>query len=222
MNDRLVKENEFYDDIVQGNFIESYRNLTYKHAMGLKWFTKTCKHPNFLLRTDDDLLINTPLLYKSLEMFYSDYQIVKDIQQDSSLKLKANQLIFGTNFTDLRVRRKNSKYAVSYEEYIEKMYPPHCSGYAIMYSADVVKKLYEQAQITRYFWIEDVFFTGILRKQLNISLTCGNDVFLTPKQTNDILASKTDDVKKLKQKFIFSKSELSHTKIRKLWSVLMN
>ena len=33
-------------DIVQGSFIDSYKNLTYKHTMGLLWATTFCPQVN--------------------------------------------------------------------------------------------------------------------------------------------------------------------------------
>ena len=33
-------------DIVQGSFIDSYQNLTYKHTMGLLWATEFCPQVN--------------------------------------------------------------------------------------------------------------------------------------------------------------------------------
>ena len=38
-------ENEFrvHGDIVQGNFHESYKMLSFKHIMGLRWATQQCK-----------------------------------------------------------------------------------------------------------------------------------------------------------------------------------
>jgi hypothetical protein len=35
--DEVERENEQHKDIIQGNFAEAYRNLTYKHLMGLQW-----------------------------------------------------------------------------------------------------------------------------------------------------------------------------------------
>lgn len=223
LNDRLVEENGLYDDIVQGNFIDSYRNMTYKHVMGLKWFKYNCKYPNFVLKTDDDVLVNSPFLYKSLEMFFSKNQTIIDIQKQSSLKLVANQLILCDKIVNSIVKRSfRSKWRVSYKEYSGKIYPPYCPGFGIIYSADVVKKLYDKAQISRYYWIDDVEISGILADKLNISITNGHELYLTPKKTDDILANKTDEAKKLKLKFLFAKPDLTHKEIRKLWSVFMS
>lgn len=39
---RLLEENARHGDLVQGNFRESYRNLAYKHVMGLQWAVQYC------------------------------------------------------------------------------------------------------------------------------------------------------------------------------------
>ena len=54
----LYRENYHHRDIIQGNFIDSYRNLTYKHAMGLKWVKYFCNGADYVLKTDDDNYIN--------------------------------------------------------------------------------------------------------------------------------------------------------------------
>lgn len=45
----LVDEDARYNDIVQGNFIDDYRNMTYKHVMALKWATYYCQSEYSLL-----------------------------------------------------------------------------------------------------------------------------------------------------------------------------
>lgn len=38
----LEKEDIKYGDLIQGNFHDAYRNMTYKHVMALKWATYHC------------------------------------------------------------------------------------------------------------------------------------------------------------------------------------
>ena len=40
----IEAENAAHGDIVQGNFHEHYRHLSYTHIMGLKWAVSHCKH----------------------------------------------------------------------------------------------------------------------------------------------------------------------------------
>lgn len=60
----LEQENERYADMVQGNFQDAYRNMTYKHVMALKWFNQHCAHAQLLIKVDDDVFVNTPQLLK--------------------------------------------------------------------------------------------------------------------------------------------------------------
>ena len=43
-------------------FQDSYHNLTLKTVMGLKWMSIFCPHAKFILKTDDDIYVNVPLL----------------------------------------------------------------------------------------------------------------------------------------------------------------
>lgn len=54
----LKKEQNKYDDLVRGNFIDTYRNLTYKHVMGYKYILHYCATVNFILKSDDDAFLN--------------------------------------------------------------------------------------------------------------------------------------------------------------------
>ena len=44
--EEVLSEYLDHKDIVQGSFIDSYKNLTYKHTMGLLWATKFCPRVN--------------------------------------------------------------------------------------------------------------------------------------------------------------------------------
>jgi len=54
----LIKENEQFNDLVQGNFLDNYRNLTYKHIMGLKWVVYFCRNAKYVFKTDDDIFVD--------------------------------------------------------------------------------------------------------------------------------------------------------------------
>jgi len=56
---KLLQEDQKYNDIIIGNFKDTYRNLTYKHIMGLKWISYYCQNAKFVLKTDDDIFIDT-------------------------------------------------------------------------------------------------------------------------------------------------------------------
>ena len=50
--------------MLQGSFVDSYNNMTLKTLNILTWYAKKCDHIPYLLKTDDDMYINTDNLYK--------------------------------------------------------------------------------------------------------------------------------------------------------------
>lgn len=57
---QLVIEEEYllHKDIVQGDFVESYRHLSYKHIMGLKYAVHYCPQASWILKMDDDIAVD--------------------------------------------------------------------------------------------------------------------------------------------------------------------
>ncbi|PIK56175.1 hypothetical protein BSL78_06913 [Apostichopus japonicus] len=53
----VAKEAQKYGDIVQGNFQESFKNLTLKVVLGLKWTTEFCSDAAYLYKGDEDMFV---------------------------------------------------------------------------------------------------------------------------------------------------------------------
>ena len=62
----LESENDRYHDLLQGSFKDTYRNMTYKHIMALKWVLYYCPGVRYVLKSDDDTFVNTPVLMQAL------------------------------------------------------------------------------------------------------------------------------------------------------------
>lgn len=69
----LEEENKTYKDFVQGNFLDSYTNMTYKHGMVFKYAIYHCPQAKYILKTDDDIFVNTPALVDFLTEDLSPY-----------------------------------------------------------------------------------------------------------------------------------------------------
>lgn len=107
-------EYEKFKDIVQGNFLDTYKNLTYKHVMGLQWATQYCSNVKFVLKIDDDVFVNVEELKVLLEKLSSN--VDKEL-----IACKLND--------ELTVKRnKYSKWYVSRDEYQGDKYSQYCSG----------------------------------------------------------------------------------------------
>lgn len=149
-------EDEFkrFGDIVQGSFIEAYRNLTYKHTMGLKWAKDNCPNAKFVIKMDDDTVINVERLPTLLE----------------SLKVSENKdLIAGYVLRGMvPIREPANKWYVTQEEYELTSYPTFVSGWFYITTPKTCDRLFNLTNSTKYFWIDDTYITGILAQKLRI------------------------------------------------------
>ena len=58
----LRKEAAVHNDIVLCGFQDSYYNMTIKSIMGLRYVTEECPHARYILKADDDVIVNWPYL----------------------------------------------------------------------------------------------------------------------------------------------------------------
>ena len=54
----LEEESRKHRDIVQGDFMDTYHNLSYKAIMGNLWVSEFCDQAEFVVKTDDDMFID--------------------------------------------------------------------------------------------------------------------------------------------------------------------
>lgn len=161
-NDKLQKdiekESETYLDIVQGNFIDSYRNLTYKTVMGLHWVQNFCNHTKFAIKVDDDTMIDI-------------YHLVKFLFQKSPDGNMNNFLYCSVYKNQGPVRRSNDKWFVPTHEYPYSKYPSYCEGFAYIMSNDVTKMMYQGTREVKTYWIDDVYITGLVAYHIGLTHT---------------------------------------------------
>lgn len=203
---RVRNENQVYKDLLQGSFSDSYRNLTYKHIVSLKYATYHCSQAKYILKTDDDVFVNMPLLKNFLTVDLSPFG--------------ASNVLFCTVKKDTKVLRSyRSKWRVGFEEYPLRTYPPYCPGWVILYSPDVVFTLYKAAQDTpKVFWIDDVHITGTLAERNNITHT---DIrkFVILDQDQKFLVERGIFPK---YPFLFGQYDLTETEIKALWARVLS
>ncbi len=66
----VAAENARQGDLVLGNFEDTYRNLSYKAVMMLRWTSAHCSSAKFLLKVDADVFVNTFALVSLLRSSY--------------------------------------------------------------------------------------------------------------------------------------------------------
>lgn len=152
LEDSLEAENYMYNDIIRGQFIDSYNNLTLKTVSSLEWVQSYCHHVSFLLKTDDDMFINVPRLLSFIDKHHTDK---KTIYGRLAKKWKP-------------IRNKKSKYYVSPQQYYPSVFPQFTTGPAYLLTSDSVHDLYYKALNQTYLKLEDVFTTGIVAQLVNV------------------------------------------------------
>ncbi|KAH8302115.1 hypothetical protein KR044_002886, partial [Drosophila immigrans] len=218
----LRQENVRHSDMVQGNFQDAYRNMTYKHVMALKWFNSHCGHAQLLIKVDDDVYVNTPQLAKLLrESMLPNSNLTTTTSTTSpslrSMLQQRNELLFCRPVLSSRVKRSyRSKWRVSFSEYPDHYYPPYCPGFAIVYSSDVVQRLYQAAQRAGYFWVDDVHITGVLAQRTNTTITNLQPYVLYKIDCDRLLSG---ELELDQQEFLFTWHSIAPEQINALWQL---
>ncbi len=140
-------------DILLGDFLDDYRNLTVKVQQGLCWASHNC-NARYILKTDDDCFVNTELFVQFLDK-YNRY---------------TSGLYIGSSMKKLDVvRNKLNKWHVSKEAYPYSRYPPYASGTGYLLSRDILQEMVQGASKVQYFPMEDAY-TGVLANEIGVQL----------------------------------------------------
>ncbi|XP_071488041.1 UDP-GalNAc:beta-1,3-N-acetylgalactosaminyltransferase 1-like [Diadema antillarum] len=152
---RMV-ENEArrFNDILQEDFVDSYHNLSIKTIMGFKWAARFCSHGQFLMKTDDDVVVNVYTLARDLslvdEKSRSDY-------------------VVGRRTSEAPIRNVKNKWYTPKHLFPGSMYPPYPQGHGYILSMDLAVRLYRVSTEVPLFPWEDVF-VGILLDKLGVTV----------------------------------------------------
>lgn len=148
VQEALQFESEQYHDIVQEDFMDTYRNLTYKGIGALKWVSTYCSHAKFILKTDDDIFVNM-------------FTLLKHLQSMEKVGTRTSGTILCLVWNRMKVMREG-KWKVSKEDWKDDYYPTYCSGSAFVLTTDVVVRLHEISYHVPFFWVDDFYITGLL------------------------------------------------------------
>lgn len=177
----IYDESDRFEDIVQGNFVEAYRNLTYKHVMGLRWAASECSVAKYIIKVDDDTVFDVFHLASYLENLQST--------ADTNEHLLAGYILDGKK----PIRLQASKWYVSFQEFSDNVYPDYLSGWLYITTPKTARSLVAESQSQSYFWIDDTWVTGVLREKRDIPLTRLNHWFSANSQFLDCCV---DDARK--------------------------
>lgn len=150
----LYKESKMHKDILQWDFVDSFRNLTLKQFLLWQWYTTHCMEVPFLFQGDDDVLGNTVNIVNHL--LSTPVELEQNLWRGSELK-------YGTP-----IRHNTSRYYVSKAMYPNHYYPPYVSGGGFFISGYMVVRVFLETLKTRIIQIDDAFL-GILANAVGVA-----------------------------------------------------
>jgi len=150
VNNAIREEHSRYNDIAQGDFIDHYHNMTLKSLLGLKVLDERCPGVRYLLKTDDDMIVNLPYLLLLL----------------ANKKLQWS--IMGPVNVGARAHR-GGKWKLTKEEFPFVFFPPYESGSAYIITGDLIHELFVTAEYVPHIFVDDVYITGILGRILGVN-----------------------------------------------------
>jgi len=150
VNRAVHEEHARYNDIIQGDFIDHYHNMTLKSLLDLKVVDERCPGVRYLLKTDDDMFVNLPYLLLLLAN--------KNLQWS----------IMGPINVGARVHR-SGKWKLTKDEFPFVFFPPYESGSAYVMTGDMIHEMFVTAEYVPHIFVDDVYVTGILGRVLGVN-----------------------------------------------------
>jgi len=162
--DMIKQESTKHQDIVQGGFLDTYHNLSYKAILGNLWVSEFCNQAEFVVKTDDDMFVDLYEVYSFTRDYLTNTQYIH------------NKFLLCPAWRGLPIIRDNTKWGVSYEDIPrdtkfkegKETYPTSCSGWLWITNPGTSKAIAEAASEVKFFWIDDVWVTGYIAKHLKI------------------------------------------------------
>ncbi|XP_063964978.1 lactosylceramide 1,3-N-acetyl-beta-D-glucosaminyltransferase-like [Lytechinus pictus] len=128
--DLIREESKLHGDILQVGFRDHYYNLTIKLIMGFKWTVNFCHHSDFLMSTDDDVMIDVANLVEDLK----------------TLPESRTNFCLGWPTSTAPIRDVNNKWYCPEEMFPDDIYQVYPFGHGYVLSHDAVAKVYDASK----------------------------------------------------------------------------
>ncbi|KAL3320055.1 hypothetical protein Ciccas_001273 [Cichlidogyrus casuarinus] len=143
-------ETASYKDIIQGRFIDSYRNNTLKMMFSFNLAKNFCKSANFVLFLDDDYCLNPAALLKELSELR---------------KLPSKRFILGHIWSCSKpARDPHSKWYIEEAVFSSEYYPEYPGAGAFIVPRSLINPIYSEMLRTPIIFMDDVFLGLVMRK----------------------------------------------------------
>jgi hypothetical protein len=136
VNSMVAEENDKYGDLLVGDFVDAYTNITFKSMMSLRWATYNCQNARYIIKNNDDGFINTRYLLEFLKTY------------NPKRPSAGCWYMAGSDVC----RNPTDKHYIPVEYHPEPKYKTYCGG--TMFSTnDTIPLLYKASFFTRDMWI---------------------------------------------------------------------
>ena len=196
LSSKILEEFNQHQDILVGNFVDSYKILTLKGTNTLKFLSEHCKNVTWIMKADDDTFVDLQKVRQKLSQWKSS---------------KPEPPMFGFTIVNGRpfICPHIPKWCIPKSFNITR-YPPYLSGIAYVFSSKLLSPMMAQVNKTKKYMslVDDVYMTGYLTK--NISKQFVN-------WKRDIIPNPTDMVGYRKRKAVIAHLKNSNL-IKQIWS----
>ena len=152
VQEALFLENKKHNDIVLGDFIEAYSNLTLKVLMGFHYVNVYCSGAKSVMKSDDDVFINIDAINN----------IMKYINH--------SRFIAGSCDPKPHINRKpDHRWYVDPRLYSASQFPPYCLGSGYLISQIAMQDVLHSSAYVPVIPVEDAYI-GICIARLNNSV----------------------------------------------------
>ncbi|NXH93041.1 B3GT4 galactosyltransferase, partial [Edolisoma coerulescens] len=149
----LLGEWRRHGDILQGDFGDTYGNLTRKTLLLLRWARSCCGGVPFLLKADDDVFVNVPAVATYLATW-----------RHPPAQLYLGRVHWGV----VPNRDPRSRHHVPEGLYPAPRFPPYCSGTAYVLSRQAATAVLEAAPRVPLVGPEDVW-VGLCARRAGVA-----------------------------------------------------
>ncbi|XP_044759994.1 beta-1,3-galactosyltransferase brn-like [Coccinella septempunctata] len=178
VNMMVVRENEILKDLVLGNYIDSYYNLTLKTMTGLKWASEICsQNVEYFMFVDDDYYVSTKNILKFLNDPYTYPGTEFDVKNVTNIDTDEFCLYTGFVYKKERpIRKIFCKWFIPLKDYPYDFWPPYSTGGAYILSRKSLRMMNYASLFTKPIRLEDVYI-GLLAYRLGIQPVSNNENF---------------------------------------------
>lgn len=154
---KLEAERVEFGDVIMGDFVDTYRNLTRKAIMAYDWVVSFCQDADIVVKTDDDIMLNI-------------FKLTEEVAKWTPAVLRSFNFWCAVHWNENIDKDENSQYYVSTEQYPGDTLPKHCAGIGYITPMGVIHRIADE--ISKSFLgvvctHEDVFMTGIVPEKIN-------------------------------------------------------